>query len=179
MAYTLEEFCADAHAALDEDPGPAGRERVARHLERLLVDRHFVAAHLGPDKPSGAETIHVDDRHGFRVMAHTNRGASNNTPHCHGPSWVVYGMAMNHVVMTEWRRLDDGAREGRAELEIDRRYTLGEGEAHVYNEGVIHSLDRPLETRLVRVTGCDLDRTLRYRYDPANNAVRVLEPQPA
>ena len=179
MAYTLEQFCADARAALDADPGPAGREVVARHLESLLADADFVAAHLGPDKPSGAETIFVDDRHGFRVMAHTNRGPSNNTPHCHGPSWVVYGMAMNHVVMTEWRRLDDGAREGRAELGIDRRYTLGEGEAHVYNEGVIHSLDRPLETRLVRVTGCDLDRTLRYRYDPANNAVRALEPQPA
>ena len=75
-------------------------------------------------------------------------------------------MAMNHVVMTEWRRLDDGSREGHAELAVDRKYVLREGEAHVYNEGVIHSLDRPLETRLVRVTGCDLDRTLRYRLRP-------------
>ena len=179
MAYTLEDFCADARAALDGDSGPEGRERVARHLEKLLVDPGFVVAHLGPDKPSGAETIHVDETHGFRVMAHTNRGPSNNTPHCHGPSWVVYGMAMNHVEMTEWRRVDDGSREGHAELAVDRKYVLREGEAHVYNEGVIHSLDRPLETRLVRVCGCDLDRTLRYRYDPAKNAVRVLEPQTA
>ena len=163
-------------AALDEDSGPDGRERVARHLEKLLVDADFVAAHLGPDKPSGAETIHIDETHGFHVMAHTNRGPSNNTPHCHGPSWVVYGMAMNHVEMTEWRRLDDGSREGHAELAVNRKYVLREGEAHVYNEGVIHALDRPLETRLVRVCGCDLDRTLRYRYDPANNAVKVLEP---
>jgi len=176
MPYTLAEFCSDARAALAEDRGPAGREKLARHLEKLLADPDFVAEHLGPDKPSGYETVHVDPEFGFHVMLHTNRGASNNSPHCHGPSWVVYGMAMNHVEMTEWKRIDDGSKEGHAELEVDRKYVLGQGEAHVYNEGVIHSLDRPLETRLVRFTGCDLDKTLRYRYDPARNAVKVLRP---
>ena len=176
MPYTLEEFCADAWAALSEDTGLAGRENVARHLEKLLADPAFVATHLGPDKPSGYETAYVDPDFGFHVMLHTNRGSSNNTPHCHGPSWVVYGMAMNHVNMTEWKRVDDGAKDGHAELEVDREYVLEEGKAHVYNEGVIHSLDRPLETRLVRVTGTDLDKTLRYRYDPARNGVKVLEP---
>lgn len=176
MPYTLERFCSDARSALAEDAGPSGREKLARHLEKLLADPAFIAEHLGPDKPSGTETAHVDSTFGFHVMLHTNRGPSNNTPHCHGPSWVVYGMAMNHVEMTEWRRIDDGSTEGHAELEIDREYVLGEGEAHVYNEGVIHSLGRPLETRLVRVTGCDLDTTLRYRYDPARNSVKVLEP---
>ncbi len=178
MGYSLEQFCTDAAAALTRDPGPAGREALARCLESLLVEPGFVAAHLGPDKQSGAETLYVDPEHGFHVMAHTNRGPSNNSPHCHGPSWVVYGMAMNHVEMTEWNRLDDGTREGHAALEPARRYVLHCGEAHVYNEGVIHSLDRPLETRLVRVTGCDLDKTLRYRYAPAKNRVKVLEPQP-
>ncbi len=72
MGYTLERFCTDAAAALSQDPGPAGREVVARRLESLLVDADFVAAHLGPDKPSGAETLYVDPEHGFRVMAHTN-----------------------------------------------------------------------------------------------------------
>ncbi|MGB0629556.1 MAG: hypothetical protein ACPGRZ_02565 [Alphaproteobacteria bacterium] len=176
MAYSLEDFCADARGELKRDNGPEGRERIARHLEKLLVDPEFVATHLGPDKRSGAETIYADPDYDFRVMAHTNRGASNNTPHCHGPSWVIYGMAMNHVEMTEWKREDDGSVDGHADLSVARTYVLNEGEAHVYNEGVIHSLNRPLETRLVRVTGCDLDKTLRYRYDPANNAVKVLAP---
>ena len=176
MAYSLEEFCKDARAELTRDSGPEGRERVARHLEKLLVDEDFVAEHLGPDKRSGAETIYTDPDFEFRVMAHTNRGASNNTPHCHGPSWVIYGMAMNFVEMTEWTREDDRSEDGYAKLAVDRQYVLNEGEAHVYNEGVIHSLNRPLETRLVRVTGCDLDKTLRYRYDTENDAVKVLEP---
>ena len=176
MAYTLDRFCADARAALAADTGPAGRDKLARHLETLLGDAGFVAERLGPDQPSGSETAYVDAEFGFRVRLHTNRGPSDNSPHCHGPSWVVYGMALNHVEMTEWRRLDDGSKEGHAELEIEREYVLEEGRARVYNEGVIHSLRRPLETRLIRVTGCDLDQTLRYRYDPARNAVKVLAP---
>lgn len=178
MGYSLREFCEDARTALRADPGPAGREKVARNLERLLVDREFVAEHLGPDQPSGAETIYTDPELDFRVMAHTNRGASNNTPHCHGPSWVIYGMAMNYVEMTEWERADDGTREGFADLKPVNKYTLNTGEAHVFNEGVIHSLNRPLETRLIRFTGCDLDKTLRYRYDPERQTVKVLEPNP-
>ncbi len=179
MTYSLEQFCEDARAELTGDTGPDGREKVARHLEKLLVDKDFVARHLGPDKPSGSEILYEDPDFGFRVMAHTNRGASNNTPHCHGPSWVIYGMAMNHVEMTEWKRVDDGSRDEHAELEATETYVMNEGQARVYNEGVIHSLNRPLETRLIRFTGCDLDKTLRYRYDPARETVKVLEPSDA
>lgn len=179
MAYTLQQFCGDARAALGEDSGPHGRQKLAAKLEILLADKNFNATHLGPDKLSGAEIIHEDPDFGFRVMAHTNRGSSNNPPHCHGTSWVVYGMAMNHVEMTEWSRRDDGSRDGYAELEISDRYVLEEGRARVYNEGVIHSLNRPLETRLIRVTGCDLDKVLRYRYDPENKAVKTLTPDAA
>ena len=97
MVFTLEGFCSAARSELRRDSGAAGRERVALHLERLLVDVNFVRDYLGPDKRSGVETVYIDEEFGFRVMAHTNRGASNNTPHCHGPSWVIYGMAMNFV----------------------------------------------------------------------------------
>ena len=174
MVFTLEGFCIAARSELRRDSGAEGRERVARHLEKLLVDLNFVRDYLGPDKQSGVETVYIDEEFGFRVMAHTNRSASNNTPHCHGPSWVIYGMAMNFVEMTEWIRRDDGSKDGHANIFVDKKYILSEGEARVYNEGVIHSLHRPLETRLVRVTGCDLSKTVRYRYDPKNNAVKTL-----
>ena len=42
MAYTLEEFCRDCRTHLGEDPGPPGRERVRRDLERLLRVPEFV-----------------------------------------------------------------------------------------------------------------------------------------
>ncbi len=178
MTCGLKEFCVNARSALQLDHAPTGREVVARFLEKLLVDREFIDTYLGSEKRSGTETIYIDRQLDFRVMAHTNRGPSNNTPHCHGSSWVIYGMAMNYVNMTEWERVDDGARAGVAELRVSAKYQLGEGEARVYNEGVIHSLDRPLETRLVRFTGCDLDKIKRYRYDPERGSVKTLVPVP-
>ena len=86
MVYTLEGFCSAARSELRRDSGAESREKVARHLERLLVNVNFVRDYFGPDKRSGVETVYIDEEFGFRVMAHTNRSASNNTPLRHRPS---------------------------------------------------------------------------------------------
>lgn len=176
MAYGLDDFCADARATLAADPGTAGRRKLVGYLEKLLANEDFVAEHLGPGKPSGAEKLYQDPDLGFVVLAHTNRKPSRNTPHDHGPSWAVYGMAMNFTDMTEYRRLDDGGDPGKARIEQTRTYRLEQGKATLFDTGVIHSLDRPLETRLVRVTGADLDTVRRHRYDPKTGGVTVMEP---
>lgn len=174
MAYGLREFCTNAHKALEKDSGPAGREEVRQHLERLLVDEEFIAEHLGPDEPSGATELYRDPDLGFRVLAHVNREPSGSTAHCHGPSWAVYGMASNFCDMTEYRRLDDGSEPGKARLEKTKAYRLEPGKAVVFEPGVIHELDRPLDTRLVRVTGADLNTVHRYRYDPEKGTVKDI-----
>ena len=104
MAYTSEAFIADARVGVSHDSSPTGRECVARHLESSLVGEEFVTEYLGSGKRSGAETIYTNPQADFRVLAHTNRGKSINNPHCHGPFWVIYGMVMNFVEMTEWTR---------------------------------------------------------------------------
>lgn len=171
MAYGLNDFCADARAALFEDSGTAGRLKLCGYLEKLLANKDFVAEHLGPDKPSGATRLYQDPELGFCVLAHVNRKTSKNTPHDHGPSWAVYGMAMNFTDMTEWRQAD-----GAAGLETTKSYRLEQGKAVLFDTGVIHSLDRPLETRLVRVTGADLDTVLRHRYNAETGAVTEMPP---
>ena len=70
MVYTLEGFCSAARSVLRRDSGAEGREKVARHLERLLVNVNFVRDYFGPDKRSGVETLYIDEEFGFRVMAH-------------------------------------------------------------------------------------------------------------
>ena len=49
MPYTLDEFAADCHRILEEDPQSAGRETVRKKLQDLLMNDEFVAAHCGPD----------------------------------------------------------------------------------------------------------------------------------
>ena len=42
MTYTLENLAKDCNPALKDDPGPAGRDKMARHLETALKDPEFV-----------------------------------------------------------------------------------------------------------------------------------------
>ena len=48
MSYTLEQFAADCRTALQQHPGPEGRNRIRGHVERACADAEFVQAQLGP-----------------------------------------------------------------------------------------------------------------------------------
>jgi hypothetical protein len=176
MAYDLDDFCADASRALDADPGTRGRLALRGFLEKLLANRDFIARHLGPDEPSGVKRLYEDPKGRFLVLGHINRKPSNNSAHDHGPSWAVYGMAMNFTDMTEYRRVDGGGDDAPAVLEKTKEYRLNEGQAVLFDTGVIHSLRRALETRLVRVTGGDLDAMVRRRYNLETGRVTRMEP---
>jgi hypothetical protein len=51
MGYTLEQFSAECHRILSNDPGVEGRKNVCALVENVLRDDTFVAAHLGDDVP--------------------------------------------------------------------------------------------------------------------------------
>ena len=72
--------------------------------------------------------------------------------------------------------LNDGTVEGHAELETIRNYRLDVGQAELFDEGAIHSLYRPEETRLLRVTGASLEKLVRRRYNAENKTVKEIGP---
>ncbi len=175
MAYTLEAFCSDCHQALEEDPGAGGRERIRRHLERLLGEPDFVAAHLGPEAAVGRHQLYRDPAFDFVVLAHVNETPHASPPHDHGTSWAIYGQATEYTDMSEYRRSDGGEGAGPAELELVRQYRLQPGRAGIYDAGAIHAVDYPAHARVVRVTGTDLDEVERLRYDTANSRAELIE----
>ncbi len=165
MAYTLEEFCRDAREALKAQSGPAGREQVRQKLERLLAEPDFVEATCGASAQPGRHLLYRDPELDFCVLAHINTKANRSPPHDHGSSWAVYGQAVAHTDMTEWRRLDDGSDPKAAKLEEAKTYRLTPGKAGLFDVGAIHSIDFPDGARFVRVTGTDLDEVQRLRFD--------------
>lgn len=174
MAYTLEDFCRDAHDAMARDSGPAGREAIRRHLEKLLANEDFVAAHLA-GQSKGKTPLYHDEEFDFHVMAHgTDEGDRIGKPHDHGASWAVYGQAIGPTDMTVWRRTDDGGIDGHAELEAERSFPLEPGKAALFDSGVIHSTAHPKPARWIRVTGTDLDTIERYAYDPDRKAMKRM-----
>ncbi len=177
MAYALNEFIADCRAILQRDPGPKGREDVRRHLERLLTNKEFVAATCGDDVPTGLKVLYEDKDLGFQVLAHVNDKARKSPPHDHGASWAIYGQAAKYTDMIEWERV--GGDDKHAELKEAKRYRLNPGQAGIYQNGAIHSIDYPDRARFIRVTGTNLDKIQRVRFDLATGEVHQMTPQQA
>ena len=108
MTYTLDAFVKDAKSALKDHEGPAGREKVRVLLEKLLANKSFVEEAVGPAAPIGTRKLYEDKDLGFVVLAHCNPKPHKSPPHDHGSSWAVYGQAVKHTDMSEYRRLDGG-----------------------------------------------------------------------
>ncbi len=178
MAYTLDDFCNDARAALTSKPGHAGRDEVRQHLEQLLTNQDFLDEHCGPNAEDGVHTLFEDKELGFCVLAHIrgDEPRKESPPHDHGPSWAIYGQATEFTDMADWVRQDDGGQEGRAELERTKDYRLDPMHAGLYDIGDIHSINPAPNSRYIRVTGTDLTKIQRLRFEPDANQVRVGHP---
>jgi hypothetical protein len=173
MSYFLADFVADVNASLKHDPGPAGREGVRRGLEKLLAEPGFIEHIKSLDIADGAKVLHKDKDLGYLILAHATReGAGRHAPHNHGSSWAIYGQVTNHTDMTEWKRTEAG--EGKTDLEVARAYRLTPGQAGIYQNGAIHSVENPSGTRIIRITGTDLDTIDRERFDPQTGEVSNL-----
>jgi len=177
MSYDLDQFVADCRAHLKQDPGPAGREHVRRDLERLLKEPAFLARYCSDQTPKGLHVLYEDAELGFQILAHINEKARKSPPHDHGASWAIYGQAASYTDMTEFARVDGGGE--RAELKVTARYRLNPGEAGIYQDGAIHAIDYPDRSRFVRVTGTNLDRIVRSRFDLETGKVAQMTPQQA
>jgi hypothetical protein len=179
MSYSLDQFVADCRTTLTRDPGPAGRETVRQHLERLLRDKDFTAQHCSDATPAGLHVLHDDAELGFQILAHVNKKARVSPPHDHGESWAIYGQATGYTDMVEYERVDNGADPARAELKVKRRYRLNPGDAGIFQNGAIHSIDYPDTARFVRVTGTNLDKIHRVKFDTKTGTVTPMTPQQA
>jgi hypothetical protein len=143
QAYSLEQFVADTRRSLKTKPGPEGVEEVRQHLEQLLRNPNLLRDHLGDPPPFGTHCIHYDPETDVYVLVHGREKAGGASPHDHGPCWVVYGQYTNHTDMQIWQRLDDGSKEGYADLKVGREVNLLPGHAIAMQRGYIHSIAYP------------------------------------
>jgi len=179
MSYDLDQFIADCRSALEQDPGPAGREKVRLNLERLLKQPDFLARHCSDDTPPGLHVLHDDPQLGFQILAHINEKARVSPPHDHGTSWAIYGQAASYTDMKEYERINNGSDPAKADLKVTKSYRLMPGQAGIYQDGTIHSIDYPDRSRFVRVTGTNLDKITRSMFDPKTGKVAQMTPQRA
>lgn len=175
MAYTLDQFCDDCRSAIKADPGDGSREIIRRNLEKLLGNQEFVVETCSPEAERGVHTLYQDPELGFVVLAHIYEKGVESPPHDHGPSWAVYGQAVEHTDMTVWK---ETGKDGGPIVEPEERYRLDPGMAGTFNPGQIHSIKFPAGARFVRVTGTDLNTVQQRRFNLKDNTVDHSRPVP-
>lgn len=172
----LKKFCEEAHAILAASPGSEGARRVKPLLEALVAAPDFVAEHCGPDAKPGLHLLYEDLDLGFQVLAHVNDKGRVSPPHNHGASWAIYAQAVGYTDMTEWACTPDPANPPRYEVKPATKYRVNPGEAGIYADGAVHSIDYQGGSRFVRVTGTNLDKIERTFFNPATGESRVVTP---
>jgi len=161
MAYTLDQFAADCRAALQADPGPAGREAVRKCVQRALKDEAFVAEHIPPTATAERRILYEDPDLGFCICAHAYQGARKGSPHDHGPTWAIYGQVAGETKMTEWALVSPPQGDQPGKVKLSRSYKMVPGDAHAYDVGAIHAPFRDGPTRLIRIEGQNTEKLTR------------------
>jgi hypothetical protein len=169
MGYTLAEFSADCHRVLTADPGPEGRKKVCALVQKACADPSFVAEHLPANGPE-RKILYEDSELGFCILGHVYQGAKESNPHDHGPTWAIYGQALGETIMTDYEKLAPASEGILGKARPVRDYKLLPGDAHVYNEGVLHSPRREGATRLIRIEGVNVEKIRRYPYQRVETA---------
>jgi predicted metal-dependent enzyme (double-stranded beta helix superfamily) len=161
---TLEQFAAECRRILESTPGPEGRQKVSAIVQDVLKDDAFIARHLGDDVPE-RKILYQDPALGFCILAHHYTGAKESAPHDHGPSWAIYGQARGETVMSDWTVLEPAAEGKPGKVTRARSYPLKPGDAHVYNEGDVHSPRRDGPTKLIRIEGTNMANVKRLSFE--------------
>jgi len=163
MAYTLAQLTADIRAALKNDAGAAGKEKVRGYVTRALADEAFIRTHL-KDRAPGAnprEVIYEDPELGFCICGHVYDGPAHGAPHDHGSSWAIYGQAAGITEMTDWRIVKKGDSRAPTLVEPIKTYVMKPGDARLYDVGDVHSPKRDAPVKLIRIEGKNLDHVER------------------
>ena len=167
MSYTINSVAHQIHDILSEDPGPAGRERIRSLLEKALIDESFIRETVGPDNDKARQVLYEDSELGFCICAHVYKGVSESKPHDHGPSWAIYGQAVGETEMIDWSFVEKPEGDNTGTVKAEKVYRLVPGDAHLYNEGYLHSPSRKGENRLIRIEGMNMDSIKRIWHVPA------------
>jgi len=164
MATTIEQFAAQCKAALQAEPGTAGREKVCGLVKQVLSEPEFVATYI-PDTTPERHVLYEDPDLGFTILAHGYTGAKGSKPHDHGPSWAIYGQADGETIMTAWDCVARPTETTPGKAKFNHNYVMKPGDAYLYDPGVLHSPERKASTRLLRIEGMNMMKIKRLPYE--------------
>jgi predicted metal-dependent enzyme (double-stranded beta helix superfamily) len=182
--YTMEAFVADVKEvfASTKDPLVQAQAVAGRMKQLLAVPGWLEAAGLPEEEGFGRYDLHLDEEsghpgNGFYLMYSVQTPGQDNLPHDHGSAWVVYGIYQGSIKQTKWRWFYPGEGVDRLQIKETGSFVQKDGAVAFFLPGEIHNTSNLEDGRsvVVRLESQKLDRITRYQYNPADNAVTVME----
>ena len=176
----FEKFIQDLRAAWAELPDMKARmKRGQTLLEGLVKDPTMRAASKSWPSTEGRKNLlfYEDADYGFAVNGVVRVPGRKGSIHDHAHAWTAYGILDGTETLERFRRVDDGSKQGYAQLELE---SVTEGESgkvdlvppfdvHAEQGGPTRSVAVILRSE--RVAG----KVLQGSYDKEKNTVRRIE----
>lgn len=178
QGYGLDQFVGDMRTITSETSDDG---EIVTRLKPLAIrfaqDKSWLKdEHRSSNNAQGAAVhlLHEEPDHSLAVFASAYAAGRGFPPHDHG-TWAIVAGVDGIETDTYWRRLDDGSREGYAELEKGVETPVAPGQACAMVTGEIHSVaNRTDETTIsLHVYGKHVGFIDRSQFDPETN---VQEP---
>lgn len=119
----FEKFIQDLRAAWTELPDMEARMKTGQKLlAELIKDPSRRAASKFWPSTEGRKNLlfYEDPHHGFAINGVVRVPGRKGSIHDHAHAWTAYGILDGTERLERYRRIDDGSRDGYAELELER-----------------------------------------------------------
>ena len=173
----FENFVADLRAIwAAENDNQRRMERAKPLLERLVMDQGLKAHSALWPSTEGYKNLllYVDPQYHFAINAVVRAPGRSGSVHDHADAWVLYGVLDGSESLERYERIDDGMRDGHAELRLVSVTTGTQGKVDLVPPHAIHS-EQGGPTRsvavIVRSQRLGEGTILQRAYDPATQTV--------
>ena len=173
----FENFVADLRAIwAAENDNQRRMERAKPLLERLVMDQGLKAHSALWPSTEGYKNLllYVDPQYHFAINAVVRAPGRSGSVHDHADAWVLYGVLDGSESLERYERIDDGMRDGHAELRLVSVTTGTQGTVDLVPPHAIHA-EQGGPTRsvavIVRSQRLGEGTILQRAYDPATQTV--------
>ena len=173
----FEDFIVDLRAIwAAESDNQRRMEKAKPLLERLVMDESLKAHSARWPSTEGYKNLllHVDPQHHFAINAVVRTPGRSGGVHDHADAWVLYGVLDGTESLERYDRIDDGPREGFAEVRLASVTTGTQGKVDLVPPHAIHA-EQGGPTRsvaiIVRSQRLGEGTILQRAYDPKANTV--------
>ena len=173
----FENFVADLRAIwAAENDNQRRMERAKPLLERLVMDQGLKAHSALWPSTEGYKNLllYVDPQYHFAINAVVRAPGRTGSVHDHADAWVLYGVLDGSESLERYERIDDGMRDGHAELRLVSVTTGTQGKVDLVPPHAIHA-EQGGPTRsvaiIVRSQRLGEGTILQRAYDPTAQTV--------